>query len=104
MGYHADDEPELRPPTVEKDAASQHSDITIASVSFGAERRFLLRPKERHQARLGKQPIEYSLGSGSLLVMGGCTQDYWKHAVPKMLRVTEPRINLTFRTIYPRGM
>jgi alkylated DNA repair dioxygenase AlkB len=40
---------------------------------------------------------ELNLNSGNLVVMDGITQKYWKHAVPKQVKVTEPRINLTFR-------
>lgn len=100
MGYHADDEPELRPSTAGKTAADAH--VTIASVSFGAERRFLLRAKDSHATKLGKAVVEFKLAPGTLLVMGGNTQTYWKHSIPKMLAVKQARVNLTFRTIYPR--
>lgn len=82
MGWHSDDEPELGENPV------------IASVSLGAERRFCVkhrtRPEERHAL---------VLGHGSLLVMRGAMQHHWLHSVPKSLRVSEPRINLTFRQI-----
>lgn len=82
MGWHADDEPELgKMPT-------------IASLSLGAERRFLLRAKNNH-----RQQHEVKLTNGSLLIMSGNTQHYWQHAIPKTMRPTEPRINLTFRQI-----
>jgi alkylated DNA repair dioxygenase AlkB len=82
MGWHRDDEPELG------------SDPCIASVSLGAVRKFRFR-------KVGnpRQKVEIELGSGSLLVMSGRTQELWQHELPKMLRVKEPRINLTFRTI-----
>ena len=81
MAWHSDDEKELAPGGA------------IASLSFGAERRFLFRHKGT------KQLIELSLAAGSLLVMRGTTQDKWVHSLPKMKRVTKPRINLTFRTM-----
>lgn len=83
MGWHADDERELGP-------APQ-----IASLSLGATRRFRLRPRQRdaHPA----QTLE--LGHGSLLLMAGDTQRHWQHALPRMARVREPRINLTFRWV-----
>lgn len=82
MGWHADDEPELgKMPT-------------IASLSLGAERRFLLRAKKNHH-----QQHEIKLTNGSLLIMSGNTQHHWQHAIPKTMRPTEPRINLTFRQI-----
>lgn len=82
MGWHSDDESSLVP------------DATIASVSFGAARRFDLR--HRHDPT---QKISVLLESGSLLLMGGPTQRHWQHALPKALRIKEPRINLTFRTM-----
>ena len=39
---------------------------------------------------------------GSLLLMAGETQEYWKHGLPKMLRVKAPRINITFRLMKPQ--
>ena len=84
MGWHADDEPELGPEPV------------IASISLGAQRDFLLRPR-RPDAAAGKRCI--ALTHGSLLLMSGSTQRYWQHCLPKRLRVVEPRINLTFRRI-----
>ncbi|MCC4265024.1 alpha-ketoglutarate-dependent dioxygenase AlkB [Oceanimonas baumannii] len=78
MGWHADDEPELgRNPT-------------IASVSLGATRRFLLRHHSGEQQELW-------LEHGSLLVMAGEMQHHWRHALPKMVRTQDVRINLTFR-------
>jgi alkylated DNA repair dioxygenase AlkB len=81
MAWHSDAEKELAPGGA------------IASLSFGAERRFLFRHKET------KRQVELTLAAGSLLVMKGATQDRWLHSLPKMKRVTRPRVNLTFRTI-----
>lgn len=79
MAYHSDDEQAL-----EKDGA-------IASVSFGAERKFLFRHKRT------KQTISIVLESGSLLVMKGPTQTNWLHRLPPAKKITSPRVNLTFR-------
>ena len=84
LGWHADDEPELGPAPV------------IASASFGAPRRFLLRPKR------GGASAPIVLEPGSLLVMRGATQRHWLHSVPPTRRPVGPRINLTFRRILPR--
>jgi alkylated DNA repair dioxygenase AlkB len=84
MGWHADDEPELGLQPV------------IASVNFGATRRFLLRYKSDHQ-----QKYELPLEHGSLLIMKGALQQYWEHQVPKTAKVSTGRINLTFRFIHP---
>jgi alkylated DNA repair dioxygenase AlkB len=81
MGWHSDDEPELGERPV------------IASLSLGATRRFRL----RHRRRKELEPVAIDLESGSLLIMEGDTQRFWKHQVPKTRRVSEPRINLTFR-------
>jgi alkylated DNA repair dioxygenase AlkB len=64
---------------------------TIASFSFGAERQFLL----KH--RTSKETITIQLEPGSLLAMKGETQTHWLHSLPKSVKVTQPRINLTFR-------
>jgi len=85
MGFHADDEPELG------------SNPVIASVSLGATRRFSL----RHVKRAGDK-LDLELPGGSLLVMAGSTQHFWRHAVPKRPSVLASRINLTFRRIDPQ--
>jgi alkylated DNA repair dioxygenase AlkB len=82
-GWHTDDEPELGP------------DPVIASVSFGATRDFRLRHNETRQTHT------IALTHGSLLVMGGGSQTPWQHTSPKRKRVSEPRINLTFRRMPP---
>jgi alkylated DNA repair dioxygenase AlkB len=83
MGWHSDDEPELGERPV------------IASLSLGATRRFRL----RHRRRKDLEPVAIDLESGSLLIMQGDTQQFWKHQIPKTKRTVEPRINLTFRSI-----
>lgn len=81
MAWHCDDEPDLQ-----KHAA-------IASLSLGAERKFSFKHKQ------SKEQVAVLLQHGSLLVMQGETQSHWLHQLPKTRAVTEPRINLTFRTI-----
>ena len=41
------------------------------------------------------------LDDGSLLVMAGTCQHFWKHAIPKTAKPIGPRINLTYRYILP---
>ncbi|NNE43162.1 MAG: alpha-ketoglutarate-dependent dioxygenase AlkB [Gemmatimonadetes bacterium] len=77
MGYHRDDEPEIDP-------------ACIASVSFGATRRFKLRHRE------SREVVTVELADGSLLLMNDC-QTAWEHGVPKTRRALGGRINLTFR-------
>lgn len=79
MGWHSDDEKSIEP----------HS--CIASVSFGAERRFSFKHKRSGDT------VSVQLETGSLLLMKGETQTHWLHSLPKSKRVKEPRINLTFR-------
>ena len=79
MGYHSDNEPELGP------------EPTIASISLGARRRFVL----RH--RMTREQWAWELGEGDLLVMRDESQRDYAHAVPKTSRLVGPRMNLTFR-------
>jgi hypothetical protein len=65
----------------------------VATVSLGAARRFLIKPKEGGRARA------FSLGHGDLVVMGGSCQRTWEHAVPKVTSAG-PRIALMFRHRY----
>lgn len=83
MGFHSDDEPELGPRPV------------IASLSLGEERAFVMKHKTNRIAK----PVRFKLASGSLLLMKGETQRYWKHGISKETRPCGPRINLTFRKI-----
>ncbi len=81
-GWHADNERELGRNPV------------IASVSFGAERYFHL----RHNT-IKEQKLKINLEHGSLLIMKGTTQHFWKHQIPKTAAAIGPRINGTFRII-----
>ena len=81
MGWHSDDEKSLV------------GNSAIASFSFGAERKFALKHKKI------KQQVSLSLENGSLLVMKNITQTHWLHCLPKSRKVSNPRINLTFRTM-----
>jgi alkylated DNA repair dioxygenase AlkB len=81
MGWHSDDEKELK-----KDGA-------IASLSFGAERKFQFKHK-----KTGDQ-VDVFLEHGSMLLMKGTVQTHWLHRLPPTKKVLKPRINLTFRTI-----
>ncbi len=65
---------------------------TIASLSFGASRRFDFRHRET------KETIQAQLDAG-LLVMSGLSQRCWVHQLPRTKRVSEPRINLAYRHV-----
>jgi len=81
IGWHSDDEKELG------------KDPVIASLSFGAERMFHLKHNKE------KISFKIKLENGSLLLMKGATQHFWKHQIPKSKKINQLRINLTFRRI-----
>jgi alkylated DNA repair dioxygenase AlkB len=81
MAWHSDAEKDLK-----KNGA-------IASLSFGAARKFSFKHKKT------KETFSLILENGSLLVMKGLTQTYWLHRLPPTKKISNPRINLTFRTI-----
>ncbi len=81
MAWHSDGEKALK-----KNGA-------IASLSFGAERKFAFKHKE------SKETITLLLEHGSLLVMKDRTQSNWLHRLPPSKRISRARVNLTFRTI-----
>jgi alkylated DNA repair dioxygenase AlkB len=81
MAWHSDDEKALQ------------KNGTIASLSFGAERKFCFKHKQTAAT------VCLLLEHGSLLVMKGTTQTNWLHRLPPTKKITTPRVNLTFRTI-----
>ena len=82
MGWHSDDEKEIIP------------NSSIASLSFGAERKFAI----KHKAT--KETHSILLESGSLFEMLGSFQKHWLHSMPKSKKIITPRINLTFRQMH----
>lgn len=84
MGWHSDDEKSIVP------------DSCIASLSFGAARRFSFRHKRT------KERVDVILEHGSLLLMEGGIQRHWQHCLPKSAKIAEPRVNLTFRRMLTR--
>lgn len=81
MAWHSDGETDLK-----KDGA-------IGSLSFGAERKFAFKHKQI------KEKVELTLEHGSLLIMKDTTQTHWLHRLPPTKKVSNARVNLTFRTI-----
>ena len=81
-GWHADNEKYLGKNPV------------IASVTFGQERYFHFK---HNYAKISTQKL--LLEHGSVLIMKGETQHYWKHQIPKTAKIVSPRINLTFRVV-----
>ena len=76
MSWHCDEEIDLK-----KNGA-------IASLTFGAERKFLLKHKTNNEK------VELILEHGSLLIMKDTTQTFWLHRLPTTKLITTPRINL----------
>ena len=69
----------------------------IASLSFGAERDFLLRRKADKDDK-----TVFALGGGAALLMAGACQSEYEHSVPvRKSSVIGGRINLTFRHRLP---
>ena len=79
MSWHTDNEKMLR------------KEGTIASVSFGVERRFDF----KHKVSSGI--VSLNLEHGSLLLMKGKTQQNWLHRLPPAKKALGARVNLTFR-------
>lgn len=79
MGMHADDEPEMG--------------NVIASLSLGATRSFRIKHNKT------KETMRFPVGHGTLIIMAGTMQQFWKHEIPKTKQPVEERINLTYRQI-----
>jgi alkylated DNA repair dioxygenase AlkB len=83
VGYHSDDE------------ACLGKSPVIASLSFGAERSFLLKHNTDSSSNLSIQLLH-----GDLLVMGAGIQEHYKHCVPKRKLINSVRYNITFRQVF----
>lgn len=79
MGMHADDEPEMG--------------NVIGSLSLGATRTFRIKHNKT------KETMSFPVGHGTLIIMAGTMQQFWKHEIPKTKKPVEERINLTYRQI-----
>lgn len=71
----------------------------VASVSFGATRKFILRHMKKKTEDGQRLAKTLYLEHGSLLVMAGELQHHWTHEMPKEEGIDEERISLTFRLI-----
>ena len=76
IGYHHDKHIEETP---------------IASISLGATRDFIFSND--------KETKSFALTDGTLLIIHPPTNVYWKHSLPKRMKVKEPRISITFRVV-----
>lgn len=82
VSWHADDEKSLG------------EVVNIASISVGAERDFQFKSKHNPDDKK-----DINLTHGSLLIMHNPIQEHWLHQIPVRKKISEPRINLTFRYI-----
>mmetsp|Transcript_15928 Transcript_15928/g.18779 ORF Transcript_15928/g.18779 Transcript_15928/m.18779 type:complete len:243 (-) Transcript_15928:106-834(-) len=95
------------------DEIRAHGDLKcIITVSLGGPRLFQLKPKKKLSDIEIERDIDTEiddnnnkhinvwLGSGSVLVMAGNTQEFYEHALP-LLEPSPSRISLTFRSIIP---
>lgn len=79
VGMHADNEPGMG--------------NVIGSLSLGATRTFRIKHNK------SKESKSFQVGNGTLIIMAGTMQQFWKHEVPKTTDTIGDRINLTFRWI-----
>jgi alkylated DNA repair dioxygenase AlkB len=79
MGLHADNEPEMG--------------HVIGSLSLGATRTFRIKHNRT------KVTMRFPVSHGSLIIMAGTMQQFWKHEIPKTKKPVGERINLTYRQI-----
>lgn len=85
-----------------RDSVAFHGDTTardmvqatVATISLGSARKFLLKPTEGGASRA------YALGGGDLVVMGGTCQRTWRHAIPKVSGAVGSRIAVMFRPVW----
>jgi len=87
MGEHRDDE---------KDLVTGHP---IASLSLGQPRDFIFKHADSRgkNAKRSIDPVKIVLEHGSLLLMKDPTNRYWYHSLPQRKRLSNVRINMTFR-------
>lgn len=83
MGWHADNEPEMG--------------NVIGSLSLEATRKFRIKHNNT------KETMSFAAGHGTLIIMAGTTQQFWKHEIPKTKKPVGERINLTYRQIIQSG-
>jgi len=83
IGWHSDNEAELG------------NEPIIASISLGETRTLQFKHK------IDNNLIAVELNHGSLCIMRGETQHYWKHRIPPTRKKCGLRINLTFRNVRP---
>lgn len=90
IGWHSDDEKELY--------LNQRGETLVFSISFGQQRRFLLKEKQKKGEKTKVKAVTLELSDSSCIVMGGRCQREFKHSVPKEpSKAMGKRLNLTLR-------
>lgn len=95
IGFHADDEKQIY--------TSKDDRTLIFSLSFGQERKFILRLKDKKKRKRYNKDSKYfylDIKDNDVVIMGGKTQKYYQHAVPKITSKKmkiDKRLNMTFR-------
>jgi alkylated DNA repair dioxygenase AlkB len=87
IGAHRDGEEELG------------EEPTIIGVSLGAYRDIVFSPYFFKPVEINKR-TKIELMHGSLFSINHPTNTFWKHEIPKQMKVKSARISLTFRFIY----
>ena len=82
---HSDDEKEIA-------LDSDGNTWPVACFSFGQERKFVMKSKQK-----GSRSVSFSLAPNSLVVMGGACQKTHKHSIPKSKVHCGVRISVTMR-------
>lgn len=87
MGEHRDDEKDLTP------------GYPIASLTLGQPRDFIFKHADARgkNAKRNIEPVKIVLEHGSLLMMKHPTNTYWYHSLPQRKKLSNVRINMTFR-------
>ena len=75
-------------------------DTVVAIMTFGAQRPFLVQPRNTRDASTAR---DLSPASGDLMVFGGRFQADWLHGVPKTRHAVRGRISAQWRYTTKRG-
>lgn len=76
----------------------------IVVLTFGATRPWLIEPLQRHQRQHPEfQRVDLRPASGDLIVLGGACQRLWRHGIPPVPGLTEPRISAQWRWTSRQG-
>jgi len=80
--YHADDELVFG------------SNPTVSMLTFGCERTLKFKRNKKSESELNKS---FKVKSGSLFIMAGAVQKYYKHGIEKDKEISDMRYSITFR-------